>query len=915
MTDVSRVSPDSDSGPTTAVALPAVRVVVTAVEGADISAALASIRRQAYDGRVEVAVVGDHDLAADEATLVESLESAVSGTDADFDYLWILHADARPRPDALVSLVREVERADAGLGASKLLKAGTTDVLESIGSATDVFGEPYTGLDESEIDLQQYDVVREVSYVTSVSMLVRRDLARGLGGLDKLMPPDAAGLDFSQRARIAGAQVIIVPSSEVYHQGRCRAQEGWRERAGRLRAMLIAYRPLTLVWVVPLSLMVGLLDSILNLLLLRWQHLASYIATWAWNLLHLPSTWGARRRANAIRSGGDEELFRFQTSGSVRLRTVGAEISARVLSMFDEDQAITRGAKRMWSSPGIVGALVAVVVALLASRSVIFSGVPNAGMSFPFEPPTLSLQRFVGGWNEAGLGSPAPVHPSVGFTGLISLLWFGAEGAARTLLTIGAGVIAILGMGRLMGRLGLRGSGRYVAGLVAIAGPGTAALTGAGSWTALIGAALLPWALRAVFVHPTEEGRSRLSALGWALIIGWITAAVSPLLVIVPVLAAVIWAIQGGRRSRLLLALATLVGGVAAANFISGDPGWVLDAGRRLGLDVPLIWPGLILVAALPLFLDESRHRRAAAFGGLLALGGLVAFLMGYGGPGFEEATLVTASVGTAIVVGVSLDRVKLDVLPIASALASVAILILSIGSIFNGSMGLPQGDVNDELSFSESLAEDESPRRILFVSTERDLVPGASRSGPGVWYRVLDGKGTTNDEVWLPPERLGDRALADTLEDIATGGVLRPGEALSEFAIGWIVVDGEPSSIDAALDSQLDVIPLPFDQVARVYENPTAAPIALGEEGDIWTRDGLDWVGPESDGRVALSINYTTGWEPDGERVQWHPTVSAANGVASYQPHPTNALLGWVSLGTLAAGLVLVLIGRGRRT
>jgi GT2 family glycosyltransferase len=913
MTDV-QVSADPETGSSTDVSLPKVRVVVTPVDGADLKAALASIRRQAYDGQFDVTVV-----SADESDIVEgeslavSLELAVAETDSTFDYLWILHADARPRPDALASLVREVERHDAGLGASKLLRAGTGDVLEAIGSATDVFGEPYTGLDDLEIDLQQYDVVREVAYVTSVSMLVRRDLARGLGGLDQLMPPDAAGLDFSQRARIAGARVIIVPSSEVYHQGRCHAAEGWRERAGRLRAMLIAYRGLTLAWVVPMSLLVGLLDSILNLFLLRWKHLASYLGTWAWNIFHLPSTFSARRRASSIRSAGDEELFRYQTSGSVRLRSLGEELTARVLLMFDEDQAITKGAKRMWTSPGVFGALVAGVIVLFAARGLIFGGMPNAGLNYGFEPPSHALGRFLGGWNETGLGSPAPVHPSVGFAGLVSLVWFGAEGAARTLLTIGFGVIAIAGMGRLLGRLGLRGPGRYIAGIVAIAGPGTSALTGSGSWTALAAAAVLPWALRSVFVHPAEEARGRLGPLGWAVTLGWISAAISPALIVVPVLAALIWWAQGGRRARILQALGVIVGGFVAVNFISGDPGWLLDSSRRLGVTTEVFWLGLLLLAAMPLFLDESRHRRATGLGALLGLGGIVVATLALAGPGVEEAALVTASVGSAIVVGVALDRVRLEVIPMIATVSALAIVVVSIGALSGGTLGLPSGDRNEDLSFASTLADDGQARRILYASPDRTLVPGESRKGPGFWYRVLDGTGTTIDEVWLPPERSGDRKLSAVIDRIATGSVLRPGASLSEFGIGWIVVDGPESSLDRALMSQFDVVPLPFDTVVRVYENPTAVAIASTGDENVWVRDGLGWSGETGTGQVTLAINYTSGWEPGGEQVDWYTTVASATGASTYPGHVVNTWLGYGSIAVLVGGLVLMGVGRRR--
>ncbi|MDH3463389.1 MAG: hypothetical protein OEM32_07190, partial [Acidimicrobiia bacterium] len=796
---------------------PTVRVVITAVVDADLDAAIASIRRQAYDRVVDVAVIRPATDMGEGVTAVDSLEEAIASTDASVDYMWIVHADARPRPDALTSLVREVERHEAGLGASKLLRAGSKDELEEIGSATDVFGEPFSGLDEGEVDLQQYDVVREVSYVHSVSMLVRRDLARGLGGLDTLLPPSASGLDFSQRARLAGGRVIIVPSSEVYHQGKCsHTVHGWRERAGRMRSMWKAYRPLTLAWVVPLSLLVGLLDSLLNLVLLRWRPFTSYLATWGWNLMHLPSTWSARRRANAIRSVGDEELFRFQTSGSVRMRDIGIEFSDRALSLFDDDQALTRGVKRVWSSSGSFGALIAVFAVIVVGRGILLSGVPNTGMSFPFEPSTVSLQRFLGGWNEAGLGSPAPVHPLVGLTGLASLVWFGTEGAARTVFTFGFGVVGVIGMGRLLGRLGVRGSGRYLAGLVMLAGPGTAALTGRGSWSALAAAAALPWAVRSVFVHPAEEGRGKWAAMGWALLIGWLIAAISPVLLVVPILAALMWSVQGGRRARLLLALASAVGGVAAASFLSGDPGWVLDSDRRLGVDVSLIWPGAMLLAAVPLFVESTTYRRVANIGALLGLGGLVLWGLGLGGPGVEEAALVTASAGAAILTGVGLDRWSLKPLPIVSALGGLIMVGWSISTMLGGNLGLPAGDVNDDLIFAESLADSGEPRRVLYASDDASLVPGEARPGPGYWYRVLDGSGTTIDEVWLPPERSGDRLLEERLTEITTGSNLRPGSLLSEFGIGWIVIEGPENRLDKALATQFDIIPVPFDSSVR---------------------------------------------------------------------------------------------------
>ncbi|HEU4318598.1 MAG TPA: glycosyltransferase [Acidimicrobiia bacterium] len=881
---------------------PRVRVLLTAVAGADLSAALAVVGRQVYEPAPEVVVVGAETESVSSAA---SLEEAIAGTDSSVDYLWLLHSDARPRPDALAAMVSEIERNEASLAGSKLLKAGTMDELESVGGATDVFGEPYSGLDEGEIDLQQYDVVREVAFVQSASMLVRRDLAQGLKGLDPLLPPVAAGLDFSQRARLAGGRVISVPSSEVYHQARCGARgEGRWEQAGRLRAMLTAYSPLTLLWVIPYDILVSLLDSLANLALLRWRPAVRHGYAWLWNLYHLPSTIRQRRRLHAVRAEGDEELFRFQANGSVRLRVIGEELSGKLLSIFDDDQALARRTRRVWGSPGIWGAIIAAILVLLSARSIVFTGMPNVGYSFPFEPPTVALQRWFQGWNEAGLGAGSAVHPAVGATGLFSLLWFGAEGAARTVLTVGLSVIGVAGMGRLGGRIGIRGPGRYLAGIVLIAGPGTALLVGRGSWLALAGAAILPWAVRAALVRPGYSRGERFGLAGWALLLGVLVAMFSPALAVVPVLAVLLYRALGGDRGSILLGVVALIGGLAGFAFVAGDPGWIADPSRRLDLEAELLWPALVAVAAVPAVAFGGRSRELGLAGGVLSLGTLLVATTVAVGPGIQEALLITSSLGAAMAVAAALDRVSRNVFHIVAAIGGLALVVASVIAVGNGRLGLPAGDVNARLSFAQTLSDQPDPGRILFASVDRELIPGEVRSGPGFWYSVLDGSGTTLDEVWLPEPRTGDDELSEALDEIASGTDLRPGERLAGFAISWVVIEGPTFFLDEVLVPQLDLPPVPLDPDSRVYENDKAVAIA-GTRDQPWVSDGVGYAGEAVDGPVPLAFNFDAGWSPDVSQSGWSMTVDGSSGMAN---HPAAGL----DLTMNIAVAVLVIAGLG---
>ncbi|MGH8916659.1 MAG: hypothetical protein ACRDZM_19365 [Acidimicrobiia bacterium] len=894
---------------------PRIKVIVTLVEGADLEAALATVDRQVYGAIREVVVIGDAngDLPPGIQT-TPTLEEAITGTGPEVDYLWILHSDARPRPDALAALVSEVERNDASLGGSKLLVAGTHDELESIGSATDVFGDPYSGLDEGEIDLQQYDVVREVAFVSSVSMLVRRDLAQGLRGPDDLLEPVAAGLDFSQRVRLAGGRVISVPSSEVYHQARCGERgRGWREQAGRLRAMLKAYRPITLLWMLPFLLLVSLVDSVANVLLLRWRPSARHVMSWAWNIAHLPSTISARRRFRPVRAHGDEELFRFQARGSVRLREVGSELTDRILSVFDDDQALARGTRRVWSSPGIWGAVLAVFVVLVACWSIFFSGVPNAGFSFPFEPPTVAADRFFAGWNDSGLGSADAVHPAVGFAGLVSFLWFGAEGASRTVVTILFAVLAVLGMGRLAGRLGFRGPGRYLSGLVLLSGPGTALIVGAGSWLALGAAGVLPWAVRSVFLHPTDRARSWMTHIGLTLMWTLLLTSISPVLGVVPFGVSILWRFVGGSRSSIRLGLASLPAGVVAAAFASDDRGWVLETDRRLGLLMSEWWPILVAAVAIAITFTEGRARRLGFFGAVLGLGGMLAVRLPYGGPGAEEAGLVLASFGSAVVVAAALDHLSIEPRRLIAGVGAAAMLVLSVGGLLDGRLGLPAGDGNERLSFASTLAGQGGPGRILMMSVERDSIPGEARPGPGVWYRTVDGQGTSIDEVWLPERREGDLSLDAAIARIATGAELRPGRALARFSIDWVVIAGAESPLDRIFQSQLDMVPTPLIPEWKVFENPVSEPLASGDGGMIWSRQGTGFAGAPGPGRIGINVSHSPGWQPEPESRGWRLSVAATEGEATFTGGGYLRIAPFAAVGLLLVSLLLIAWGKVR--
>jgi hypothetical protein len=252
-------------------------------------------------------------------------------------------------------------------------------------------------------------------------------------------------------------------------------------------------------------------------------------------------------------------------------------------------------------------------------------------------------------------------------------------------------------------------------------------------------------------------------------------------------------------------------------------------------------------------------------------------------------------------------------VFAIVAAAGGVGMLVLSMVTMSNGRLGLPAGDVNERLEFAITLADDDGAGRILHASVDRSLIPGEVRAGPGFWYRVLDASGTTHDEVWLPQPRDGDRELADAVVDIASGADLRPGARLASHAIDWVVLEGPAFRLDEVLVAQLDLVPIPLDPSARVYENLDAAPLAAGD-GVVWERSGSGFSGEEVDGRIALAVNHDEGWEPESLRDGWHASVSGVTGHASYTPEPLFLGLAIATVVGLLASVAAIVVGRRRR-
>ncbi|MEO9150793.1 MAG: glycosyltransferase [Lapillicoccus sp.] len=131
------------------------------------------------------------------------------------EWLWFLHADSAPAPQALSRLVTSVGRSPSvGVAGPKIVSWGDPRRLVSMGDLVTRAGRRLDAPAPGEPDQGQYDGRTDVLAVSTNGMFVRRDVYDELGGLDDALG-EGAGLDFGWRAQLAGHRVIVVPAARV----------------------------------------------------------------------------------------------------------------------------------------------------------------------------------------------------------------------------------------------------------------------------------------------------------------------------------------------------------------------------------------------------------------------------------------------------------------------------------------------------------------------------------------------------------------------------------------------------------------------------------------------------------------------------------------------------------------------------
>ncbi|MFC7403072.1 glycosyltransferase [Citricoccus sp. GCM10030269] len=560
------------------------------------------------------------------ARLAEVADRLPVSSSPESSWLWWIHDDARPAPDALHQLMTVVETSPSvTIAGCKQVELDRPRHLLDVGLSVTEAAEPVSLIEPGELDQGQYNARSDTFAVSEPGMLVRSDVWTELGGFDPFGPESAAVVDLCWRNRLAGHRVVVVPSAVVGHlghgEGLFAGTAAVRESSLWLRLKHAAWWAVPLVWV--WGLITGLGGFAAALLAKEPGRGGAFVAGTMRALARVLPLSRARSRARRTRTASrsivaplraprrDVRHYRrsvldLESADEVIGDGTGSTRSDSEATGGHDDFAALATPERNWVGTGLV-----LILLLLGGLSVVglrhLLGAPalSGGSLLPVSASPAELwNHALGSWSPSGVGAPVQPGP---FGVILAVLGITGQGSLALLwLSILAMPLAAAGAWTAAGAVARNRGVRLLAALLWGLSPALFTAVGEGRPGALIVHLTLPWLALALIRatgsaalrRPDPEGttvdtlgaRNRpghrgvvsWTASGWtALLLAGLGAA-APALLPVLVLVVLLIALLMRRRGRALwwtplpaiaLFLPALLNHWTDLRALLGDPG------------------------------------------------------------------------------------------------------------------------------------------------------------------------------------------------------------------------------------------------------------------------------------------------------------------------------------------------------
>jgi GT2 family glycosyltransferase len=809
------------------------------------------------------------------------------------DWLWLLHDDCAPEPEALERLLGEAEsRPSASVLGPKLVSWTSPDRLSEIGFSIDRTGRAVSPIEDDEIDQGQHDQIRDVFFVNTAGMLVRRGALLNVGGFDERMPAFRDDLDLCWRMHLTGGRVLVVPQARVRHfaaaasrSRRTRAVSHPRylvERhtaAAMLKATSLRKLPLAMLLAV-----VGALVRSASLALTgRPADALAVLWAWGWNVKELPVTIVHRRRLQRRRKVDDSALAPLRAPGGQRLRAllrgtlelvygaeVGAHVAQRTEDGGEEQDMPTTGTSlaRIVASHPVAFMVAGFALVMAVSLRSLLVAPAIASVSLGVWPASARelLSEFASSFHPGQMGSTASASPSLALLGGLSVATFGKALVAQKLLLWLALPLAAATCTRALRVVVPQLWARALAGLLYASAPLATGALAQGRVGELVLLVLAPPALaQVVLAFRTEQPREPWRpALRFALLAA-VAIAMNPasvvafgLVVALAVTVALVRA-RGDRATAMRQSLLLAGGFGLALALLLPWSGRLLTGAVFADLGRPLASPGLVdlfqlrpggggvpgplvgpLYPALGLaalfFVPAGRRVQACCLlAGFVAAAALAAWQAKGLAPRITDwpaGLLIFGAVAWAAATGLGLAGIGQAIrnLNLRFSPRRVVAGALVVSGAVTGLL-VAGHLVRGAWSPLEAITNPALPATV--TRSQARVLWLAGRPDHGVDFAVTGPKGRTLLDPGRPPAAAAD-ALGEVVTDIVQARTHRAGSMLRMFGIGYVAVrpGAEADRLVDLVARQQDLDARPTEQAA-LFQGPAVPEQAWVIPGD----------------------------------------------------------------------------------
>lgn len=781
--------------------------------------------------------------------------AALAATGPD-EWVWLLHDDSAPAPDALEQLLGVAATSpSASVLGPKLREWPSLRRLLEVGVTIGGTGRRETGLEPGEYDQGQHDRPREVLAVNTAGMLVRRSVLETLG-FDPRLPVLGADLDLGWRAARAGCGVLVVPDALVFHVEASRSgvrrtpvvgRHRRSDRAAALYVLLVngsaALLPLRVV-----RLFLGSLLRVLALVLVRapgdaLDELGGLASTY---LRPLRVVLGRRdrRRAATVPHAEVRHLLAPWWLPYRHGLDLLSDVWSALVDQVGETTAQRRARTRV-VSPAAWMLLALVLGAGIAARALLGSGTLSGGALLPAPDSALDWWRtYLSSWHRIGTGSSSPAAPYLLPLAVLGTVLAGQASLVVDLMFLLAVPLAAWGGYRFL----LRVTSSTTASLWGAVAYGVLpVVTGAvqgGRLGTVAGVLVLPWLAHAALFLRTGESADRRARAAWRAAlwlavltafvpVAWVLAAVVGLAavaatrtgrgalgraVVVPLLATMVlllpwsvavWSQRGA--SSLLFEAGLPVPGAADAltkwDLLTGRPGAGAPGWMSLGVPV---------AAVVALLRSDTRRAVLRAWVVVVVALAAAAVLASYTfstptSPGaqpvwvgFPLVVAQAAGITAAALAGTGIRR-RLTATsfgwqqPLGGLVVALAVLtplVCAAWWVWSGSAGpLVRGRADDIPAYITDAARAEPTNGVL-------VVRGSSTHG--YTYTVLRQPGLRLGDDSVVPSVASQSRLTSYVADLVAAPSAADLTALSLRGVGYIYA---PAPADGGLAGSLDTV------------------------------------------------------------------------------------------------------------